>query len=88
MTAHTKPVAEIVAEQFHDIYEELAPLFGYQTREDTKIFDKTSTNGRLMIAVVERVLANQIAELTHLSEENEQLKADLTDCSRLWMDSP
>lgn len=39
------------AELFHDTYERLAPSFGYETRQDTKRFDPTSANGRLMIAV-------------------------------------
>jgi hypothetical protein len=36
---------------FHDLYEALAPEYGYQTREETKVFDSSSPNGRLMIAV-------------------------------------
>lgn len=42
---------EDIAIQFHNIYEKLAPQFGYATREDTKEFDPDSPNGRLMIAV-------------------------------------
>lgn len=53
---------ESVARLFHDTYEELAPKFGYKTRPDTKQFDSTSKNGRLMMAVVERVLSQKIAE--------------------------
>lgn len=44
-----------VARQFHDVYERLAPSFGYETRKDTKIFDPETPNGRLMIAVCEEV---------------------------------
>lgn len=36
---------------FHETYERLAPSFGYATREDTKQFDPSSNNGRLMQAV-------------------------------------
>lgn len=43
---------------FHDTYEGLAPSFGYETREDTKVFDKDSPNGKLMIAVCKTMLAN------------------------------
>lgn len=46
---------EVVAETFHDNYEELAPLYGYETREDTKAFDPKSPNGRLMIEVVKGI---------------------------------
>lgn len=43
--------AEQLARSFHEIYERLAPVFGYETREDTKVFDPNSKNGKLMIAV-------------------------------------
>ena len=36
---------------FHDTYERLAPSFGYETRADTKLFETTTPNGMLMIAV-------------------------------------
>jgi hypothetical protein len=42
---------ELIARQGHDIYERLAPKFGYKTRGDTKEFDPDSPNGKLMIAV-------------------------------------
>jgi hypothetical protein len=41
---------------FHDTYEALAPTFGYVTREDTRKFDPTTQNGRLMIAVCQTIL--------------------------------
>jgi hypothetical protein len=40
-----------LAQEFHDLYEKLAPSFGYETRTDTKAFDPLSRNGRLMMAV-------------------------------------
>lgn len=40
-----------LARLFHETYERLAPSFGYETRDDTKVFDPTSKNGRLMVAV-------------------------------------
>jgi hypothetical protein len=43
--------AEQLARRFHDTYERLAPSFGYETRDDTKVFDPASKNGRLMVAV-------------------------------------
>jgi hypothetical protein len=48
--------AEKFAKLFHDTYEQLAPEFGYETRNDTKDFDSLSKNGRLMIAVCESVM--------------------------------
>lgn len=46
-----------LARLFHDTYEELAPNFGYVTRQETRQFDPLSPNGRLMIAVCARVRA-------------------------------
>jgi len=41
---------------FHETYERLAPQFGYETRTETRKFDETTPNGRLMVAVCEEVL--------------------------------
>lgn len=49
-------VAEAMARKFHEAYERLAPAYGYTTREDTREFDPTSPNGRLMIAVCGELL--------------------------------
>jgi len=43
---------------FHETYERLASSFGYETRDDTKKFDETSKNGRLMVAVCGEILAH------------------------------
>ena len=40
-----------IAVMFHEIYERLAPKYGYETRKDTKVFDASSPNGKLMIEV-------------------------------------
>lgn len=40
-----------LAERFHETYERLAPSFGYETRPETRQFDPTTPNGKLMIAV-------------------------------------
>jgi len=45
-----------LAKDFHKWYEELAPEFGYETREDTKELDFDSKNGKLMLAVCERII--------------------------------
>lgn len=42
---------EALAQFFHDTYERLAPMYGYETQASTKIFDPNSPNGKLMIAV-------------------------------------
>ena len=51
------PGALWLAKWFHHTYEELAPLHGYETRNDTRDFDATSANGKLMIDVCERLRA-------------------------------
>lgn len=53
-------VAINLAQKFHRYYEELAPQYGYETRQDTKEFDPNSKNGQLMVAVCERILANLV----------------------------
>jgi hypothetical protein len=45
------PREEYLARRFHEIYERLAPKFGYETREETREFDPNSKNGKLMVAV-------------------------------------
>lgn len=44
-----------LAKRFHEVYERLAPQFGYKTREDTKAFDPSTPNGKLMTAVCQEV---------------------------------
>jgi hypothetical protein len=61
-------MSEQVAREFHEVYERLAPWFGYSTRAETKEFDPESPNGRLMIAVVAEVVGKLIAENTQLNE--------------------
>jgi hypothetical protein len=45
-----------LAFSFHESYERLAPVFGYETRTETRCFDPTTPNGRLMIAVCGELL--------------------------------
>ena len=45
-----------MALRFHEVYEELAPSFGYETRTETRQFDPESANGRLMTAVCEVII--------------------------------
>ncbi len=40
---------------FHVTYEKLAPQHGYETREETKVFNPESRNGKLMIATCAEV---------------------------------
>jgi hypothetical protein len=56
-------MSEERARLFHETYERLAPQFGYETRADTKQFDPTTPNGRLMIAVVREMDACLLGEI-------------------------
>lgn len=49
------PGAIKLAVWLHDTYEELAPLYGYETRQETRLFNASSPNGKLMIAVCGRL---------------------------------
>jgi hypothetical protein len=48
--------AQRLAEEFHAVYERLAPWFGYETRKATRGFSPHTPNGRLMIAVCGEIL--------------------------------
>lgn len=56
-----------ITKRFHDTYEKLSKEYGYETREDTKVFDINSNNGKLMYAVVNKIVGP-------ILEENKQLK--------------
>jgi hypothetical protein len=47
-----------LAIKFHETYERLAPSFGYETRKETRAFDPTTPNGRLMVAVCAELIAS------------------------------
>jgi hypothetical protein len=50
--------AEELAKMFHDIYEQLAPKFGYKTREESAVpWDQVPENNKqLMVAVCAMIL--------------------------------
>jgi len=45
-----------LAKLFHKTYEDLAPLYGYKTRKNTRRFVEDSPNGQLMINVCSNIL--------------------------------
>jgi hypothetical protein len=51
---------ESLATQFHEIYERLAPQFGYETRTETRKFDTETPNGKLMVAVCDEIIQSSI----------------------------
>lgn len=52
------PDAEFIAQQFHSVYEALAPYEGYRTRESSAVpwDDVPEVNRRLMVRTVETLL--------------------------------
>lgn len=48
----------LIAKDFHFLYETYAPMYGYETRDDTKEFNPSSANGMLMRAVVGEIYRN------------------------------
>jgi len=77
---------DLLAEKFHNLYEELAPSFGYETRKDSAKpwADVPKKNKALMTEVCRHVLATcnelSIDELTtrfyQVREERNRLKRD------------
>jgi len=67
--------AEQLAKKFHDTYEELAPQFGYVTREESRKAweDVPEPNKLLMIAVAGKILMAPL--------ERPQLTADGIKCT-------
>ena len=65
--------AEKLARDFHNTYEALAPHYGYDTRKDTREFDPTTANGRLMIAVCGHILDTHFAELAVMTAYADKL---------------
>lgn len=54
--------AEVVAKEFHESYEKLAPEHGYETREESAVVweNVPSKNKGLMIAVVQDLLDRRV----------------------------
>jgi len=61
-------MSEAIARKLHDLYEALAPSYGYETRKDTRDFDPRSPNGQLMIEVCSEVFGELTAEIERLRE--------------------
>ena len=51
-------LAEELARKFHQTYEELAPEYGYETREESAVpwHQVPENNKKLMIAVCQKIL--------------------------------
>ena len=86
ITGSRESDAERWARLFHDTYETLAPEYGYETRPETREFDPTSSNGRLMMAVcanvVAELLASQASEIAAHKLHIEKLYSKLENRAR------
>ncbi len=52
-----------VATIFHDTYEELAPKHCYETRPETREFNPFSANGKLMQAVIAKLVDDGVIQI-------------------------
>lgn len=68
-----------LATAFHEIYESLAPSFGYETREETREFDPESKNGRLMVATCAEILCRFQIGIKYYTTNNNYGKLNLDD---------
>ena len=67
--------ALVLANQFHTIYERLAPSFGYETRTETRLFSPSTPNGKLMVAVCVEIMEDgYIAQLRNRIKDLENEK--------------
>jgi hypothetical protein len=44
-----------LAIRFHELYEKYAPEYGYDTKEESRTFDASSPNGKLMIRICREI---------------------------------
>lgn len=73
-----KEILEIT-KKFHDTYEKLASEYTYETREDTKVFDINSNNGKLMYATVNEIVSPILKENKKQKEVIDKLNDLLSD---------
>lgn len=71
---------EEFAKLFHDIYEKLAPDFGYHTRPEYREWNTNTNNAQLMMAVCEIVLAEI---LKRFGEKDKEIK-HYEKCDEVW----
>ena len=78
-----KEILEIT-KKFHDTYEKLASEYTYETREDTKVFDINSNNGKLMYATVNEIVSPILEENTKLINQQKEFMKWLEDYLKLF----
>ena len=68
-----KEILEIT-KRFHETYEKLSKEYSYETREDTKVFNVNSNNGKLMYATVNEIVSPILKENKQLKDNWNKLK--------------
>jgi hypothetical protein len=73
------PEAYRLARRFHEFYEQSAPFFGYITKEETKVFDPESANGRLMAWVCFEIVKEEKQALAKKIKEKieDEIKCEI-----------
>lgn len=74
-----KEILEIT-KNFHNTYEKLASEYAYKTREDTKVFDINSNNGKLMYATVNEIVSPILKENQELKKQLEEINKMIEKC--------
>ena len=75
-----KEILEIT-KKFHDTYEKLASEYAYETREDTRVFDINSSNGKLMYATVNEIISPILEENKILKDNWNKLRKYINEAN-------
>lgn len=80
---------EFVAREFHDAYERLAPTFGYETREASRVAwaRVPKDNRRLMIAVVDELVRREVIHHGPLTRQQVSVLGEPTELERRLRDA-
>lgn len=70
---------EKLASLFHDVYETLAPAYGYETRKETREFDSNSPNGKLMVAVCKFIIETELTTLPSREAVEKSIEQSIID---------
>jgi hypothetical protein len=82
---NTSTPALDLAQTIHALYEEIAPTVGYETKEETRTFDVESPNGKLMVAVCQKLLDDK---LIMAPEKTEKETPDIVEVPEVTLDTP
>lgn len=82
--------AWVLAQNFHRVYEQLAPQFGYETRPETRGWVADSPNGKLMRAVCAELIRSGVLQAALQQQEapsgQERMPMELADYTQQQVD--